>query len=128
MEPEQLILGGMFSLMGMGTMLFPKHLIPLSLRNAPENSRELNFVFRCFGAQATLCGLLLLSCKPSRTLYRNFGLAMVPFFIFDYVAWNAGFLTEFGALGDAAGNLVFSICSFIGWKRSSASNAADDED
>lgn len=113
------MLGGVFSLMGLGTMLFPETLMRLSFKKdlALIQSSELTLTFRCFGAQATLCGLLLLSSRFTRTTYRNFGLAIVPFFVFDWAAWQAGLLTEFGAIGDALGNIVFSTCCYLGWKK-----------
>ena len=121
MDTEQLVLGGVFSLMGLGTMLFPSPLLKLSLNNAEvADSPELNLVFRCFGAQATLCGLLLLSCRFTKTTYRNFGLAMIPFYVFDYLAWRANFLTPLGAIGDALGNTVFSVCCYLGWQKKNA--------
>ena len=118
MHPEQLILGGVFSAMGLGTMLLPRQLLPLSLTNySKSDSTDLTLTFRCFGAQATLCGLILLSCEPSKKLYRNFGLAILPFFVFDFLAWEQGLITTFGAIGDAAGNIVFSVCAYQGYRR-----------
>lgn len=120
MDNEQLVLGGVFSLMGLGTMLLPEPILKISLKNAElAYSPELSLVFRCFGAQATLCGLLLLSCRFTKTTYRNFGLAMIPFFFFDYWAWQANYITSLGAIGDAAGNVVFSVCCYLGWQKKS---------
>lgn len=122
-EAEQVLLGCTFTAMGLGTMLFPHQLLRLSLTSLQsENvpiSPDLSFVFRCFGAQATLCGAILLSCTFSKELYRNFGLAIAPFFAFDALAWHLGYLTPFGAIGDAVGNCVFTACSVWGyWKKS----------
>ena len=126
MDPEQLFLGGVFTTMGLGTMLFPGLLLPISLKNhASSDSADLTLTFRCFGAQATLCGLILLSLRPTAKFYRNFGLAILPFFVFDYMAWHNDMITTFGALGDAAGNIVFTGCSYIGWKRTTEKGDLD---
>jgi hypothetical protein len=119
MDPEQVIMGGVFSLMGIGTMLFADKIIPLGFQgyNTQMHSPQLSITFRCFGAQATLCGLLLLSQKMTKNTFRTWGLAMLPFFVFDYVAWEKGMITNLGAIGDALGNVVFVTCSYIGYKR-----------
>ncbi|KAI9357575.1 hypothetical protein DFJ73DRAFT_758164 [Zopfochytrium polystomum] len=84
----------------------------------PSLSAPFVLAIRCFGAQASLCGLLILAAPPfSRRTYAAFGLAMAPFFAFDAWAWAAGALTPLGALGDAAGNAVFAACCWIGFRR-----------
>lgn len=102
--------------MGLGTMLFPNQIIPLSF-NTYQLDTNLVLTFRCFGAQASLVGLLLLSCKMTKRAYRNFGLAMLPFVAFDYIAWDRGVATTLGALGDLAGNVVFMTCCAIGYSK-----------
>ena len=119
LDPEQVFLGTTFTGMGLATMLFPRELLGLSLASirAEQISDELAFIFRCFGAQATLCGCILLSCTFTARLYRNFGLAILPFFVFDWMAWHMGFLTPFGAIGDGLGNVVFTASSILGYRR-----------
>lgn len=74
-------------------------------------------VLQCFGSQAALCGLLILSAKFSANTFRLFGLAMIPYVAFDYLAWRMGALTPFGALGDLAGNVVFGVCCYQGYRQ-----------
>ena len=121
----QTAMGVAFGLMGVGTMLAPKTLIPISIPAATLSryggtSPVLEFVFRCFGAQAALCSVLILASDFTSRTWRAFGLAILPFFAFDYLAWRHGFLTPAGALLDAAGNLVFVGCSWLGHRESRA--------
>ena len=115
----QLLMGTVFTTMGLGTMLFPKFAIETSF--SPQYlgkegvTPPVALITRCFGSQATLCGLLILSSNFSADTFRNFGLAMIPYFVFDFHYWNVGALTIFGALGDAVGNAIFAGCCYVGY-------------
>lgn len=117
----QTLLGGVFGGMGVATMLFPVKITELSFRKeflGPEGvTPALKLAIQCFGSQAALCGLLILSSKFTRRTYRNFGLAMIPYFVFDWYFWQSGALTDFGALGDAAGNVIFTLCCLAGYSK-----------
>ncbi|KAI8854018.1 hypothetical protein BC829DRAFT_381086 [Chytridium lagenaria] len=126
---EQIIMGAVFGTMGLATMLLPNFVSRLSFParylalqspqepNRPVLSKPMKLAIQCFGAQATLCGLLILTTRFTRETFRNFGVAMMPFFVFDYLAWKDGALTDFGALGDGIGNVVFTVCCYIGYSR-----------
>ena len=121
---EQLIMGSLFTSMGLATMLLPdlvyKHSFRRSFTGSDEMTPAMKLVLQCFGSQASLCGLLILVAEFKSRTYRYFGLAMVPYFIFDLYFWRKGALTMMGALGDGVGNLVFSVCCYIGFKNSSS--------
>jgi hypothetical protein len=51
----------------------------------------------------------------NKMAYKWFGFAIIPYFVFDYVYWQRNFLTTFGAVGDAMGNIVFTICCYVGF-------------
>ncbi len=72
------------------------------------------FMFRCFGAQAVMTGLLLSVATFDRQAYKVVFASILPFFVFDVAAWRAGYLTDLGALGDAGGNIVFTVASALG--------------
>lgn len=116
----QLFMGTVFTTMGLGTMLFPKMAIEMSFTpqylGKEGATPPLTLMTRCFGSQATLCGLLILTSNFTADTFRNFGLAMIPYFVFDFHYWNNGALTNFGAIGDAVGNAIFAGCCFIGYK------------
>lgn len=116
---SQLFMGTVFTGMGLATMLFPKKAAELSFKEeflGKEGvTKPLTLTMQCFGSQATLCGLLILSSKFSADTFRNFGLAMIPYLAFDYFAWNTGALTVMGAAGDAVGNVIFGVCCLLGY-------------
>lgn len=114
----QFLMGTVFTGMGVATMVFPQIVTELSF-NKEFLGKEgvtppLKLAMQCFGSQASLCGLLILSSKFTSRTYRNFGLAMIPYFIFDFQFWRNGALTNFGAAGDAIGNTIFASCCFLG--------------
>ena len=120
-ERIQLVMGSVFTGMGLVTMLFPTTTAELSLRKEflgnDGVTPAVKLIMQCFGSQASLCGLLILSSKFTAKTYRNFGLAMIPYFIFDYHFWRIGALSTFGAVGDAVGNIIFSACCYAGYSR-----------
>jgi hypothetical protein len=69
---------------------------------------------RCFGAQATLCGILLLTTNFDQQTYKIWTCSILPFFVFDLMAYQSGYLTAFGAIGDAVGNVVFTLAGLKG--------------
>jgi hypothetical protein len=119
----QLVMAAVWGGMGVGVMLFPEPLMRLSMRKLPRDEGEKNpalkLAFRCFGAQAVMVGVLLGISKLDRRGHAVWAAAMVPFFVFDAMAYSAGLLTPFGAIGDAVGNTVFLAASAIGagWLR-----------
>lgn len=74
----------------------------------------LKLAIRCFGAQAVMCGLLLCISRMDRRAHAIWAAAILPFFLFDAAAYRSRMITGLGALGDAAGNVVFLACSAVG--------------
>ena len=122
---EQFIMGTAYTTMGLATMLFPLTVSGLSINKTflpPKQLKEnapFKLAMQCFGAQATLCGILICSVPFDRVAYRNFGLAILPFFVFDLVAWRQGKLNLLGAYIDAIGNTIFCVCCYIGFMKAS---------
>lgn len=113
--------------MGIATMLLPETVLTYCFNEKYDSSifRGMNktdinpitkFTMQCFGAQATLCGLLILTTEFTANSFKAFGTAMISFFVFDYMAYSKGYLNFIGALGDAVGNTVFVYCSWMGYK------------
>jgi len=100
--------------MGLGTMALPK-LVVKTCFNADkipqDNQNTFELVLCCFGAQAVMCGLALSVGKFDKHAYGVWGKAVLPFFLFDYMAWNKGYITDLGAIGDALGNIAFTFLS-----------------
>ncbi|KAF0687107.1 Aste57867_21078 [Aphanomyces stellatus] len=121
LSPEQSILGGVFSAMGLATLFFPglvhEYGFEKAFVGAEPASPAMLIMIQCFGSQAALCGLTILSTKWTRRSYRNFALAMVPYLVFDVYALAKGMCTPFGAIGDGIGNVIFVSCCYVGYYR-----------
>ena len=83
----------------------------------------------CFGAQATLQGILLLSCRMCKNTWLHWGLCVLPFVAFDVYACPWGpvpVLSWLRAVGDGLGNAVFLTASFLGYRQTEDDDASDD--
>jgi hypothetical protein len=71
----------------------------------------------CFGAQAVLCGSLMLLARFTATTFLGFGLlASIPFFIFNaWFVWVTEMFTAWLLL-DFAGNVSFLLIGIFGWR------------
>jgi hypothetical protein len=118
------IMGYTYTTMGLVTLAFPNRILQLSfspnaisqITNQLEIAPAASLIMRCFGAQATVCGVLITISHFSKNTFVTFGLMMLPFFVFDWMAWDYGMLTPFGAVGDALGNTVFVFCCYQGYQ------------
>ncbi|KAI8929429.1 hypothetical protein BC831DRAFT_443566 [Entophlyctis helioformis] len=111
--------------LGLGTLplLAPKFCLqygftPKTL--VPGISQGAELITQFFGSQACLCGLLFATVKMTKTAYKAFGLAMIPYFVMDYyyLLVDPAF-TPFWYL-DVIGNAVIAYCCWIGY------NSVDD--
>ncbi|KAJ3303110.1 hypothetical protein HDV03_004189 [Kappamyces sp. JEL0829] len=122
-------MGIVFTGMGLVTMMFPSAVMRLSFQphmqsliflpgtNGLVMNPVLKLMVQCFGSQAALCGILILSSKFQRRTFKIFGLCMVPYFVFDFYYYQQNMLSLTGALGDLAGNIIFAGCSIVGYLR-----------
>ena len=111
-------MGGAYLALGIATMLAPDLMIELSVREPAQANDLTRLIFRCFGLQASLFGLLALVCRFTRTTYIVIAAAILPVFIFDYWFYVVDpVLTLFGAAVDAIFNVVFVAMCWLGARR-----------
>jgi hypothetical protein len=118
-QGPQRIMGAAFLVMGGACVVLPRFVIRHGFTDAAkrpdaETNPLVRVLMQCFGAQAMLAGTMLCVSKLDRRGYAIWGAAMVPFVVFDYVFWQRGMLTDLGALGDLAGNILFLTSSAVG--------------
>jgi hypothetical protein len=119
----QFWMGSVFTGMGLATMFFPEIVMRLSLDQnyihyafgAQGMNPVVKFVTQCFGSQAALCGTLILSSRFTKNTFKIFGFCMIPYLIFDVLAYQFGPLSLFGAVGDGLGNIIFITCCWLGF-------------
>lgn len=114
-------MGSAWLAMALPCLIVPSFVLKLSVNPAlltdqpgkHENKLDC-FILRCFGSQAVLVSILLLNCDMNKDTYKIWTVSMVPFFVFDFVAFKSGYLTLLGAVGDGLGNVIFTLCSAVG--------------
>jgi len=74
----------------------------------------------CFGAQAVLAGLFAAFARFTRVTFLVYGVALLPFFVFDW--WFFAMKPVFNGfiLLDLVGNLIMLALCFVGWRKSPA--------
>ena len=102
-----------------GWCLFAPHMVErLALRPEYQHlSATTALLMGCFGAQAVLCGSLIMAAHFTARTFLVFGLlASIPFFVFNvWFVWVAEMFTAWMLL-DFAGNLSFLLIGIVGWR------------
>lgn len=99
-------------------LLAPQMVEALSLKAEYQHlSATTALLMGCFGAQAVLCGSLMLLARFTAATFLGFGLlASIPFFIFNaWFVWVAEMFTAWMLL-DFAGNVSFLVIGLFGWR------------
>lgn len=106
-----------FLALGGWCLLAPHMVEALSLKSEYQHlSATTALLMGCFGAQAILCGALMLMARFTAATFLGFGLlASLPFFVFNaWFVWVAGMFTGWMLL-DFAGNVSFLLIGITGW-------------
>jgi hypothetical protein len=106
-----------FLVLGAWCLLHPSSAEQLSIR--PEfrhMSTTSALLIGCFGAQAMLCGLFIILSRFTRWTFLGYGLALLPFFVFNYYfVFVVPMFTAWMALDFVANLFMLAVC-FAGWK------------
>lgn len=115
-------IGAVFLILGGWALVSPQTVIDLCIRPEYHNEGRIAvFSIGCFGAQAILGGLFATFSRFSRATFLAFGLALIPFFIFDvWFTWIDPILTPLGGILDGIGNIIMLGLCVIGYQRSAA--------
>ncbi len=74
------------------------------------------FALACFGAQACLFALVAFTARFTRLTFIVYGIALLPFFVFNwYFYFKVPVLSEVGLL-DFAGNVIMLGLCWHGWR------------
>ncbi|NCN83582.1 MAG: hypothetical protein GW808_14435 [Sphingomonadales bacterium] len=117
----QFFIALVFFVLGGWAAIFPQHVIDVVL--LPEyraEGRILPFTIACFGAQALLSGLFAAFSRFTALTFLVYGIALLPFFAFNYYfTFHDPVFTSIGLI-DAAGNIIMLGLCYVGWKQSKA--------
>lgn len=120
----QLGIASIFFILGGWALFAPQHVIDTVVLPRWNNGDRLaQFTMACFGAQACLAGLFIAFSQFRSTTFLVYGLALVPFFVFNF--WFTVIDPIFNMLGliDALGNAVMLALCCYGWARAKAEEA-----
>ena len=113
----QRAIAAVFVVLGGWALLMPQQVIDLTIRQGiAQGGRLETFAVACFGAQALISGLFAASARFTRTTILAYGIALLPFFAFNY--WFYFIDPIFTAVGllDLLGNAVMLVLCVWGWK------------
>lgn len=115
----QYLIASVFFVLGGWCLLSPASVIELAIR--PEYRSDAPIVpilLGASGAQALIAGLFAAFSTFTRGTFVAYGIALLPFFVFDYYFYAAEpMLTQIGLL-DVAGNLAMLALCVAGWRAS----------
>ena len=118
----QWALASIFFVLGGWALIAPRSVIELTLLPQYRTGATiLPFMVGCFGAQAIISGIFAAFSVFTRRTFLVYGIALLPFFGFNY--WFTIVDPVFTKLGlaDAAGNAIMLALCVLGWKRTAVS-------
>ena len=121
MTPKQIqfLIASVFFILGGWALFFPEHVInTVFLPEYREPGRAMPFMMACFGAQAYLAGLFAAFSRFTSTTFLAYGVALIPFFGFNYYFTFHDPIFTFMGLVDAIGNIIMLALCYIGWRKS----------
>ena len=118
----QLLLASVFFVLGGWCLVSPGSMLALCITSAFRSDAPLVAILTgAFGAQALIAGLFAAFSRFTRATFLAYGLALLPFFVFDYwFSVRVPMLTTVGLL-DVVGNIVMLGLCWLGWRRAGAS-------
>ena len=113
----QITLGSIFLILGGWVVLFAAQVEQLIL--TPTHfigTTSSKVILGCFGAQAVLCGTVILSSRFTKRTFLVFGLVgSLPFFVFNYYFVFVVPVFSGWMVLDFLGNLGILGCGLAGW-------------
>lgn len=113
----QRLIGLPFLILGAWLVLSPDTVQLVAIRpEARETSALATLALQCFGAQALLCALFILTSRFTRYSFLAYGVALLPFFWFNWYFVFVNPLFTTGMLIDFVSNLgMLALCA-LGWR------------
>lgn len=114
----QYAIAAVFFVLGGWCLIAPQSVIDLTVRPdyRPDDAIA-PLLVGCFGAQACLAGLFAAFSIFTRATFLAYGVAVLPFFGFNYYFYFVEPVFNELILLDAAGNLIFLVLCVMGYRR-----------
>ncbi len=116
----QYFIASVFFILGGWAVLAPQSVIDVVFLPELRGGKLLPFAIACFGAQAMISGLFAAFARFTSTTFLVYGIALLPFFVFNWwFTFVEPVFTMFGLL-DAVGNAIMLWLCYLGWKKTRA--------
>jgi hypothetical protein len=114
----QYLLASVFLVLGGWCLISPASVMALTITPAFQTDAPIvPILVGAFGAQALIAGLFAAFSKFTKTTFLAYGIALLPFFVFDYWFYAVvPMLTPLG-LADAVGNVIMLALCVMGWRK-----------
>lgn len=114
----QYAIAAVFFVLGGWCLIAPQSVIDLTVRPdyRPDDAIA-PLLVGCFGAQACLAGLFAAFSIFTRATFLAYGVAVLPFFGFNYYYYFVEPVFNELILLDAAGNLIFLVLCVLGYRK-----------
>ena len=113
----QCLLASVFFILGGWCLVSPSSVLALAI--TPQYRSDAPIVpilMAAFGAQALIAGIFAAFSTFTRTTFLAYGIALLPFFVFDYWFYVVEPMLTVVGLLDAVGNLVMIVLCWLGWR------------
>lgn len=106
-------LASVFFILGGWCLLWPSSVLALTITPAFRSTAPLALILiGAFGAQALIAGLFAAFARFERTTFIAYGLALLPFFVFDYWFYMVQpMLTKIGLLVAVGNVAMLGLCA-----------------
>jgi hypothetical protein len=110
----QYVIAAVFFVLGGWSVLAPQSVIDLTIRpDYRPDDAVAPLLIACFGAQACIAGIFAAFSTFTRATFLAYGVAVLPFFAFNYWFYFVEPVFNELILLDAAGNVIFvAMCAW----------------
>lgn len=112
----QWAIAAVFFVLGGWALLWPRGVIDLTFLPQYREGALLPFAVACFGAQAMISGLFAAFSRFTRVTFLAYGIALLPFFAFNWWFVFVDPVFTWVGLLDAVGNVIMLALCVAGWR------------
>src|SRR5262245_59895154 len=117
----QYLIAAVFFILCGWSLVAPASVLTLGLRPEFQDFDKIHLIMTgCFGAQACLAGAFVAFSTFTKRTFIAFGVAVLPFFGFDYYFYAVEPIFNELILIDALGNVIFIALCAYGYRRAPA--------
>ena len=113
----QYLLASVFFVLGGWCLVSPSSVMALAITSQHQSDAAIvPILMAAFGAQALIAGVFAAFSTFTKATYVAYGMALMPFFVFDYWFYVVDPLLTWVGLLDALGNIVMLSLCYLGWR------------